>query len=132
MIWEQGSGRSAGRLCTQKSLSWARRKGFGPDAGRDVNFEWPLWLKHGSPSFLLPKTPGCLCMTSSPNYAPPYPCESELSQSPTPQNTPTGSTTPPSTLLNCTAPTNPYASPAVSVAVALPRLPPISSLHLLF
>lgn len=129
MICEQGSGRSAGGPRAQESLSWARRKGFGPDAGSNVNFEWPLWLKHGSPSFLLPKTPGCLCMTSSPNYAPPYPCESELSQSPRPT---TASTAPPPTLLNCTAPTNPYASPAVSAAAALPRLPPISSLHLLF
>lgn len=80
-------------------LSCSARKGFGPDAGRDVNFEWPLWLKLSTPSFLLPKPPGCLCMTSFPNYAP----HTHVNLSCHNQQLP-----PP---LNCTALANPYVSP---------------------
>jgi len=72
----------------RKASPGSQRIGLGPDAGGDVNFEWPLWLELSTPSLTLPKLPGSLCMTSSPNYAPPYPCESELSQSAIPSTSP--------------------------------------------
>lgn len=107
-------------LSVQENLSRAKRKGFGPDAGSNVNFEWPLWLKLSTPSslllllpfFLLPKPPGCLCMTSSPNYAP----HTHVNLSCHNHHPPITTTAPP---LNCTAPQTPYVSFSPSSSLSL-------------
>lgn len=123
MICERRGKRSGGGLGVQE------RKGVGPVAGSDVNFEWPLWLKLSTPpSFsLLPKPPGCLCMTSSPNYAP----HTHVNLSCHNRQPPA----PPPLPLNCTAPRTPYvsfSSPSPSTTNLLPSSSFLTPRKLLF